>query len=125
MHVRTLCMRANPLLATPTPRRNHTTLLTLTFLAHGTHVDPCMLHSSRADDHVYLRRNLGVDAVPWPGLASQLARVRYTGGDPSGRREVLFCCGGALLSSHGTRSHRLSLDAVLDDAPTRHADESS
>lgn len=49
--------------------------------------------ASNAYDWVYLRRNIGVAPVPWPGLSVQLSRVRYTGGAPTGRSEVLFCCG--------------------------------
>lgn len=54
-----------------------------------------VLAASNAYDWLYLRRNIGVAAVPWPGLSVQLSRVRYTGGSPSGRREVLFCCGSS------------------------------
>lgn len=54
-----------------------------------------VLAASNAYDWLYLRRNIGVSAVPWPGLSVQLSRVRYTGGLPSGRREVLFCCGSS------------------------------
>ncbi len=52
-----------------------------------------VLAASNAYDWLYLRRNIGVAAVPWPGLSVQLSRTRYTGGSPSGRSEVLFCCG--------------------------------
>ena len=54
-----------------------------------------LLAVSNAYDFVYLKRNLGLSAVPWPGLSAQLARIQYTGADTTGRarREVLFCCG--------------------------------
>jgi hypothetical protein len=49
--------------------------------------------SSNAYDHVYLRRQLGITSVPWPGLSYQLARIPYLGGGSHARREILFCCG--------------------------------
>lgn len=52
-----------------------------------------IIAASNAFDHIYLRRNVGLSAVPWPGLSVQLSRIRYTGGGERGRREVLFCCG--------------------------------
>ncbi len=44
-------------------------------------------------DYIYIRRNIGISAVPWPGLSVQLARIEYTGAGPNARSEVLFCCG--------------------------------
>lgn len=49
--------------------------------------------ASNAYDHIYLKRNLGIDALPWPGLSVQLRTIRYTGGSARARPEVLFCCG--------------------------------
>ena len=52
-----------------------------------------VLFASNAYDHVYLRRNLNISAVPWPGLSTQLAPIAYTGGGKHARPEVLYCCG--------------------------------
>ena len=71
--------------------------------------------ASNPYDFMYLRRSLGVQPVPWPGTASQLVPVPYTGdhlsssdhlgdragagrsptraGRGMGRAIVLFCCG--------------------------------
>ena len=43
-----------------------------------------VLAASNAYDWVYLRRNLGISAVPWPGLSTQLSRIAYTGASASG-----------------------------------------
>ena len=49
-----------------------------------------VLAASNAYDAMYLKQAFdGLDALPWPGTARQLASVAYTGD----RREPLFCCG--------------------------------
>ena len=66
--------------------------------------------ASSAYDHVYLRRELGVEAVPWPGLAVQLSSLPYTGT----RREVLFCCGErSFLPGDQTFRQRFGIRRVL------------
>lgn len=70
---------------------HHVTHTIPTRRPHGTQV---VLAASNAYDYVYLKRNLGLDAVPWPGLSAQLAPIRYSGADaPS--EAVLFCCGAS------------------------------
>ena len=77
-----------------------------------------LVAASNAYDWVYLRRNLGIAAVPWPGLSVQLSRMPYTGGSPSARSEVLFCCGASAYNKPIAQWAELVVNASRRLLPT-------
>jgi len=56
--------------------------------------------------------------VPWPGLSVQLSRMPYTGGSPSARSEVLFCCGASAYNKPIAQWAELVVNASRRLLPT-------
>ena len=77
--------------------------------------------ASNAYDHVYLRRNLNISAVPWPGLSTQLAPIAYTGGGEHARSEVLYCCGASPYNEAIEQWAALIANASMTHAQGRRA----